>query len=138
VRPLLLVASGGVLGAEARYAVTSVGHPLWAVLAVNVVGGLLIGLLTGAGPSPGARLFLGVGVLGGFTTFSTYAVQGRDLLAAGDWGRAAAYLVGTPVLVLAATVPGVLLGERYLSPRPSSLDAPAAETGDPRRSRPAP
>ncbi|MER7458684.1 fluoride efflux transporter CrcB [Micromonospora sp. NPDC126480] len=105
------VAVGGALGALARaglgYAFPPgpAGFP-WATFTVNLSGCLLIGVLMAllarrAGGPALARPFLGVGVLGGYTTFSTYAVEARQLLAAGATTTALAYL--------AATLTGALL-----------------------------
>lgn len=109
------VSAGGALGGGARYAATitwptAQGAFPATVLAVNVLGCALIGVLMVSVVQwwPHRRLvrpFVGTGVLGGFTTFSTYAVDVQQLAAAGQVGRAAAYLLLTPVLaVLAATV----------------------------------
>ncbi len=91
-RTLAVVAAGGALGSLARYAVGVAlphepgGFP-WGTLVVNVVGSFLLGVLTVLVLStwsrrPLAQNFLGVGVLGGFTTFSAYSLELRDLLAA--------------------------------------------------------
>lgn len=81
---LLLVMAGGAVGAGARHLV---GRAMlarlgpawpWGTLTVNVVGGLLMGLLAGAlarGAAEPWRLLLGVGVLGGFTTFSAFSLE---------------------------------------------------------------
>ena len=114
------IAAGGMLGAGARYAAGRAwpveGHELpWATLGVNAVGCLLIGALMVAvvevgGTHPLLRPFVGVGVLGGFTTFSTYAVDVVSLLDAGHPGRALAYAALTLVLALAAVGAGVAAG----------------------------
>jgi fluoride exporter len=109
---LAVVAAGGVLGAEARY---GVGRLLpqapdafpWATFLINAVGCLLIGVLMVTiteltRPHRLARPFLGVGVLGGFTTFSTYTVDVQRLLLAERPGTAASYLAGTLVVALLA------------------------------------
>ncbi len=105
-----VVAVGAVLGAEARYAVSrlelaSTGGFPWGVLAVNAVGCLLIGVLAVLLSGSRSRLawpFLAVGVLGGFTTFSTYALDAVQLLDHGRPLAAAAYLGGTVLAALAA------------------------------------
>ena len=115
-----VIAAGGAVGAAARYAAGELwphaadGVP-WATLAVNVVGCFLLGLLmfyvTDVWPPRRyVRPFLGVGVLGGFTTFSTHALETRALLAHGRAGIALAYLVGMLVLAVAAVVAGALVG----------------------------
>ena len=109
---LAVVAAGGVLGAEARYGAgvlvphTPDAFP-WSTLLVNALGCLLIGVLMVVlaemtAPHRLARPFLGVGVLGGFTTFSTYAVDVQRLLLAHRAGSALAYLTGTVVAALVA------------------------------------
>lgn len=113
---LAVIAAGGVLGAEARYGVarllphTPADFP-WATLVVNALGCLSIGVLMVVvtevtRPHRLARPFLGVGVLGGFTTFSTYTVDVQRLLLAARPGIALGYLLGT----LAAALVAVWLG----------------------------
>ncbi len=109
---LAAVAAGGVLGAEARAGVAGLlpapagGFPV-GTLVVNVTGCLLIGVLlvlvveAGRG-HPLARPVLGVGVLGGYTTFSGYAVDVQRLLDGGHGATALAALAATPLLALAA------------------------------------
>ena len=104
MRPLLIVAVGGALGAAGRTAVgelvdvTGGGIP-WATFVVNVVGCLLIGLATRR-LVRGSDAWLGlvVGVLGGFTTFSAFAEETRALLADGRGGTALLY-VGASLVV---------------------------------------
>jgi fluoride exporter len=106
------VAIGGVVGAEARYglgvlAPHSVHQFPWTTVAINVAGCLLIGVLMGVlgnlqNPPRLARPLLGTGVLGGFTTFSTFSVDVDTLAHAGRWGLAAGYLVVTAVLCFVA------------------------------------
>jgi CrcB protein len=134
-----VISAGGVLGAEARYGwQRAVPHPPggfdWATFGVNVSGCLLIGVLMALITElwPGQRLlrpFLGVGVLGGFTTFSAYAVDIEQTVAAGAAPTALAYLGGTLVAALCAvwlgatTAGGALRAARRRGGRP----APASE-----------
>jgi CrcB protein len=115
---LPVVAAGGMLGASARYAAglawpTHSGQVPWTTLGVNVLGCLLIGVLMVfvvevGGAHPLLRPFVGVGVLGGFTTFSTYSVDTTRLLDDGHAGLALGYWAGTLVLALAAVTLGVV------------------------------
>lgn len=114
---LVVIGFGGGLGALARYGLTLLLPPLagrfpWATFFANVLGCLLIGVLMVLVTERWAvhrliRPFLGVGVLGGFTTFSTYAVEIRGLLQPGTVGLAFAYLAGTFVCAMLAVVAGV-------------------------------
>jgi CrcB protein len=114
---LLAVAVGGAVGACARHGLLvlfpdpSDGFP-WTVFAVNVVGSFLLALLPALAVvrrRPLLPPLLGTGVLGGFTTMSTYADQARALLASGRAATAATYVVGT----LAACLVAVLLADRF-------------------------
>lgn len=110
--PLSLViaaAVGGALGAVGRWAVDAAwlageGFP-WGTLAINVSGSFLLALLP-AFPAVSRRpvlpVLLGTGVLGGWTTLSTYAEQGRALLAGGQGLLASAYLGTTLVACVLA------------------------------------
>jgi CrcB protein len=107
-----VVAAGGVTGALARYALTAAwpyrpGTFPWATWTINVTGCLLIGVLMAyiARRRPGQRLlrpFLGVGVLGGYTTFSTSVVDVQQAAAHGAPGTALLYLGATVAGALAA------------------------------------
>jgi CrcB protein len=121
---LAVIAAGGVLGAEARYGIDrlipppTAGFP-WATLLINVTGCLLIGVLMVLlievwSPHRYARPFLGVGVLGGYTTFSTFAVDSVRLVRAQHVGSAAAYVVASVVCCLVAVV-GATLATRRLT-----------------------
>jgi CrcB protein len=115
---LAVIAVGGVLGSEARYALAA-WHPAVAnqwpatVFWINVAGSFLLGalmvLLTElTSPHRLMRPFLGVGVLGGFTTFSTAMVDVHRLFLAGRPMLASAYLLGTAVVALVAVALGAL------------------------------
>ncbi|HTY73429.1 MAG TPA: CrcB family protein [Actinomycetes bacterium] len=118
-----VVALGGALGSLARYAL-ALGLPhrdpaafAWATFLTNVSGCLLIGVLMWFvlevwGPRRYARPFLGIGVLGGFTTFSTYAVETQGMARAGAWGTATAYVAASVVLGLLAVRVGYALGRQ--------------------------
>lgn len=128
------VALGGAIGAVVRWAISSAwptapGTFPWSIFVVNVVGCLAIGILlvllteVAGRPHRLARPFFGTGVLGGFTTFSTYAVDAERLLAAGQVPVALAYLFGTLAAALLAAQAGVSL-TRALARR-------SAASGDP-------
>jgi CrcB protein len=116
----LLAAIGGALGAFARWVVAgalprSSGDWPWATLAVNLGGCLLIGVLLAvlAARRPDdehLRTFLGAGVLGGFTTFSAFAVEAADLLRADAPGLAAAYVAVSVLGSLLAVAAGLRVG----------------------------
>jgi CrcB protein len=98
---LLVIALGGILGAEARYGLSRwvthrPGTMPWSTVLINVVGAALIGALMSVVDRGGAprllRPFVGVGILGGFTTFSTFAVDIDVLLNDGRVGVAVGYL----------------------------------------------
>lgn len=119
---VLAVSVGGALGALARWALAEAlphdpGAWPWATLAANVSGcfalGVLMVLVVERWPSRRLlRPFLGTGFLGGYTTFSTYAVDTRGLAAAGHPALAAAYLLSTLALGLLAVVAAFRLTER--------------------------
>ncbi|MFF0423623.1 fluoride efflux transporter FluC [Streptomyces sp. NPDC004520] len=113
-----VVAAGGALGAAARYGATlawpTPGSAFpWTVLTVNATGCAVLGALmvllteTTTSPHPLLRPFLGTGICGGFTTFSTYALDTQRLLSAGDPARGLLYLGGTLLTALAAVAAGV-------------------------------
>ena len=94
---LLFVMLGGAIGAGLRFAASGMaadafgrGFP-WGTWSVNLGGGLLMGLLVGARPSDPLLLFLGVGILGGFTTFSAFSLETAQMLERGEIATAAAY-----------------------------------------------
>ncbi|MEU5942144.1 CrcB family protein [Micromonospora sp. NPDC047548] len=120
------VAAGGVLGALARAGIqAALPHPPtgfpWATFGVNVTGCLLIGALMAVlgrrDAAPLARPFLGVGVLGGFTTFSAYVVDAHRAVVAGAAPTALAYLAATLVAGLLAVWAGDALAGRLLDRR---------------------
>jgi CrcB protein len=113
------VAVGGALGALARWGLGELvpdgtGFP-WTTFGINVVGSFALAALPAfdaVRARPWLAVALGTGVLGGFTTLSTYAGQGRALLVEGEALLAVAYLAGT----LLACVAAVLVAHRLSTP----------------------
>lgn len=106
----LCVGLGGFVGSVLRYLVTllpyGAGFPV-KTLAINVLGAFVLGLICALATrhvdaSPQLVLMLKVGVCGGFTTFSTFALETSDLLQSGAWPAALAYVVVSVVLSVAA------------------------------------
>jgi CrcB protein len=108
----LIVAAGGALGSAARYAVTHAAGLLlptsfpYGTFLVNAIGCLVFGLIAGAAEgrgtlTPGVRLFWLVGVLGGFTTFSSYAYDTMVLARGGAWPLAVVNAAGQVLIGLA-------------------------------------
>ena len=106
MRNLILVMLGGAIGAGLRYgvgtlAVRQLGPGLpWGTLIANLSGGFLAGLLAafliGEGdPTEPLRLFLGLGVLGGFTTFSAFSLEAVQMIQRGEAALAAAYIASS-------------------------------------------
>lgn len=114
----LLAGAGGFLGAGLRYlfyqglsAFAGAGGYVWATFVVNILGSFLIGCVSPLWLSPQhpARIFVVVGVLGSFTTFSSFSSDMLHLLSAGRWGWAAVYAGGSVSLGLLAAWSGFLL-----------------------------
>ena len=109
---ILLLASGGAIGTLLRYSMSGLTYRAiggmfpWGTLAVNLTGSLLIGLLWGVfevqSISSNMRTFLFVGILGGFTTFSTFALESLNLMRDGEMRLALSN-------VLASNILGILL-----------------------------
>lgn len=119
---VLAVSLGGGLGAVARYAVDRAGPEVGATLLVNLLGCALIGALVVLTTEvwrahPLVRPLLGTGVLGGFTTFSAYALDTHQLWTAGDRAAAAGYLAGTLLGCLAVTAGAVTLTRSLVAGR---------------------
>ena len=122
---LLIVAAGGALGALARYGVgfwalrllPTANWP-WGTLAVNVIGGLLMGLLTGWLAFRGGlhgesiRLFAAVGLLGGFTTFSAFSLETALMIERRQFAMAGGYAAVSVVLSIAALFIGLMVARR--------------------------
>jgi CrcB protein len=113
----LLVAAGGVLGVLARYGISRLTlHTdalIWSTVGINVLGSFLLGLLVaGHWFDRDVREALGVGFLGGFTTFSTFSVQVVMDVDAGEPGRAFGYLLASVAGGIAAAAAGYALGRK--------------------------
>jgi CrcB protein len=117
---LLLVMLGGAFGAGARHltgraalALWGPGFP-WGTLAVNLIGGFAMGALVAwlaarTGGNEALRYLLGVGVLGGFTTFSAFSLDAVLMLQRGDHGTALAYILASVIGSIAALFAGLQL-----------------------------
>ena len=111
---VLAVVLGGAVGASARYGVTvAVGDRSfpWAVLGINVLGSFLLGVLLASRASDLTRVALGAGLLGGFTTFSTFSVDAWSLLHADRPLAALAYVTASCGLGIAAAAAGWTLAK---------------------------
>jgi CrcB protein len=136
---VVAVALGGALGAVARYAAglhwpTAPGAFPWTTLVVNVVGCAVIGvflvLITEAwAPHPLLRPFFGTGVLGGFTTFSTYAVDVQRLVDRGEPGRGLAYLAATLAAAMTAVWATAALTRKAIGRRAKSANSTEGARG---------
>ena len=124
---VLLVAAGGAAGAVARYGLGVQTMRLWGAgwpygtFAANLLGGLLMGLLAGwlalrgGAEQERLRLLLGVGVLGGFTTFSAFSLETALMIERRSYGQAAAYTTASVVLSVAALFAGLMLARRVFA-----------------------
>lgn len=116
---ILIVAAGGAVGSVARYLIgvafvakLGPGFP-WGTLLVNVVGsGLLGALLQASRLPPNLLLGLGTGVMGGFTTYSTFNAETFRYLDAGAYGHASLYVGVTLVGCLVSCLLGFTLGRQ--------------------------
>ena len=128
MNPVLLVFLGGGAGAVGRYLIgvgwgRSIGlaHPWMATMSINVLGGLLMGVLIsvlavrGGADQERWRLLLGVGVLGGFTTFSTFSLEAVMLLQRRDYLTLSFYTVGSVLFSVAGVLAGLYVTRKVLS-----------------------
>jgi CrcB protein len=114
---IFAVGVGGGIGALARYYIASAIQPAgavfnWGIFIVNITGGLLMGLIVESSAlklnlPPDVRAFLTVGILGGYTTFSTFSLDSALLLQRGQYGVAAAYILGSVILSILALFAGL-------------------------------
>ncbi len=125
---LLLVAVGGALGSVARYQtagwvprLTGPGAPWSGTFTVNIIGGFLMGVLVGFLAFRGGadqerwRILLGVGILGGFTTFSSFSLDTALMIQRRAWDMALGYALASVVLSIGALFAGLALARRLLA-----------------------
>ena len=116
---MLLVMAGGAIGAGLRYQLGRLALRLagpdwpWGTFAANVLGGLamgvLVGMLSRIDAAEGVRLLLGVGLLGGFTTFSSFSLEVVTMIERGALIGAAGYALASVLLAVAALFGGLAL-----------------------------
>ena len=114
---VLAIAAGGALGAVMRHGVNMLTAGMsfpWGTLFVNVTGSLIMGILVGAfalfWDAPQAlRAFLTVGVLGGFTTFSSFSMESVLLLEKGQVVEGVSYILASVLLSIGGMALGLLL-----------------------------
>lgn len=120
---ILLVMSGGAIGAGLRFGLSQAlpysgqGWP-WSTFVANILGGLAMGILAawvlrGDSSAEPLRLFVGVGVLGGFTTFSAFSLEMARMIEQGHTGLAAGYAVASVLLALAALFSGMTAAKAF-------------------------
>ena len=112
-----VVAVGGAIGSMARYAVSTIQSPTWtgfpyAIFTVNVSGGLVMGILTELmalkfSVSTEVRAFLTTGIMGGYTTFSTFSLESALLIQRQAYVLAVSYVVGSAILSILALFCGL-------------------------------
>jgi CrcB protein len=116
---LLAIAGGGALGSLLRYFVASAiqrptnPFPI-GIMIVNITGGLIMGIIVELGArkfqlAPELRAFLTVGILGGYTTFSTFSLDSALLIQRGEYVSAATYIIGSTALSILALFTGLWL-----------------------------
>lgn len=118
---VLWVAAGGAVGASLRFLIgewtrnlTVLGSFPWTTLGINALGSLLLGVLAGSASlassaSPQLRAMLMIGLLGGFTTFSTFSFETVVMLQSGATTRAVAYVFASVILCIGAAALGLQL-----------------------------
>jgi CrcB protein len=124
---VLFVALGGAFGAVSRYLLGGViqqrlgsGWP-YGIFTINALGGLMMGVLVGILAHRGGadqerwRLLIGVGVLGGFTTFSSFSLDVALMIERREWIGAAAYSLASVVVSVVAVFAGLMLMRRLLA-----------------------
>lgn len=118
----LLLAAGGAIGTVLRFALVSTSiqyfrQPVfpWGTLLVNLIGSLIIGILAGLNESdllhPGLRTFLFIGLLGGFTTFSSFSLETFQLFRQSQYMLAISYILASTIFGILLAVAGFFLSK---------------------------
>jgi CrcB protein len=121
LHPAILVGIGGANGTIASYLLSLAVPGAVGIMAINLSGALVLGWLLTAlkmrGPDDGrltsVRLFAGTGILGGYTTYSTFAFGSAEFLTGGSVALGIGYAVATVVFGTACAVMGIVLGRRF-------------------------
>lgn len=118
MRAYLLIAFGGALGSVLRFALSNImaqrlGHAFLGTMFVNVSGSFLIGFIAALGPIKPWEQLLMIGVLGGYTTFSSFSLQTLELMNQGRWSSAGFNAFGSLALCLIAVWLGHLSGAAF-------------------------
>jgi CrcB protein len=122
---IVLLLTGGAIGTLARYALGGFTHKVYTgtfpmgTLMVNLLGSLVIGFLWGISESknisPNYRTFVFIGLLGGFTTFSSYALETMNLIRENEVQQAITNILATNILGLVAVFAGFLLARGFIN-----------------------
>lgn len=122
---IIFLMVGGALGTLSRYYVSGLSHKIlaglmpWGTLVVNATGALFIGLFWGLfemkDVSPHTRTFIAIGFLGGFTTFSTFALETMNLLKENEFKMAALNILANNTLAIVFVFAGYFLAKTILT-----------------------
>jgi len=121
---IILLLAGGGIGTVARYVVSDYTHKYYlgsfplGTLAVNIIGSFIIGILWGMfdmqNLSHGLRAFLFIGILGGFTTFSSYAIESYNMFRDGDAKLAMLNVMANNVLSIGMVIIGLMVSSALM------------------------
>ena len=121
---IILLLAGGGIGTVARYVVSDYTHKYYlgsfplGTLAVNIIGSFIIGILWGMfdmqNLSHGLRAFLFIGILGGFTTFSSYAIESYNMFRDGDTKLAMLNILANNVLSIGMVIIGLMVSSALM------------------------
>ena len=127
---LLYVALGGAIGVSGRHLLGGISIRImgtdfpWGTFAANVIGGMLMGVLVGwlahkgsqlEGGAHNLRLFFGVGILGGFTTFSAFSLDVLMMIQKKSYGLAAGYISASVILSIVALFIGLIFARKVFA-----------------------